>query len=237
MSHNAIAKIVGCSDHTVKSVYDALVSTSQIAKSETRKGADGREINVAKIGRNRQRRIRWRTRPPHRNPIRFLMTNPRSPRTRTEEAPPKQFPRSHWLRQWHTTIGPLVRLVNKIAEEVRQKHGKHHRAVKEHLNHATEEMTEWLEEEGYGKCPNCLGTKWAEDDEGLWCAKCHHPHGEPAGDVDKDRIRIQRQKTVKTAEALMRAFDDLNYLKPSSEHKPVIDVCRSLVKTAKEWTA
>lgn len=87
----------------------------------------------------------------------------------------------------------------------------------------------------YGKCPNCAGVKWDEDEEGVSCAKCYHPWGEPAGDVDEDRIKTQRSKTVKTAEALMRAFDDLNHLCPNAKHDGAIKSCKLLLRTAKEW--
>lgn len=87
----------------------------------------------------------------------------------------------------------------------------------------------------YGKCPNCGGKKWEEDEDGVSCSKCHHPHGEPAGDVDEDRINTQRQKTVKTAEALTRAFDDLQAMKSNSEYEEIIKLCKSLVKKAREW--
>jgi len=87
----------------------------------------------------------------------------------------------------------------------------------------------------YGKCPNCAGTSWDEDEDGVSCSKCHHPHGEPAGDVDKDRLTVQRSKTVKTAEALMRAFDDLQTMKAKECHGDTIETCKGLVKTAKGW--
>ncbi len=87
----------------------------------------------------------------------------------------------------------------------------------------------------YGKCPNCAGTKWAEDQDGFSCVKCHHPHGEPAGDVDEDRIKTQRQKTVKTVEALLRAFDDLQTMRARPEHSEAIQTCKGLLKTAKNW--
>jgi len=89
--------------------------------------------------------------------------------------------------------------------------------------------------EDYGKCPNCAGTSWKEDEDGVYCAKCQHPHGEPAGDVDKERITTQRQKTVKTAEALIREIDDLHLLCPSSEHDGAIEVCKALLKLVKGW--
>ena len=58
--------------------------------------------------------------------------------------PPKQFPRSHWFKQWEKAIGPLVRLVDKIAAGVREKHDPHHEGIQEKLNAATEEMMEWM---------------------------------------------------------------------------------------------
>ncbi len=87
----------------------------------------------------------------------------------------------------------------------------------------------------YGKCPNCLGTKWKEDDDGMVCAKCLHPHGEPVGDVDDKQLATQRAKTIKTGEALMRAFDDLQTMKAKSHHEATIDDCKALIKIAKEW--
>lgn len=85
------------------------------------------------------------------------------------------------------------------------------------------------------RCPNCAGTKWMDDDEGSHCAKCHHPYGEPAGEVDDDRISIQRSKTIKTAEALMRAFDDLELLQRNKSHAEAIDGCKRLLAIARAW--
>jgi len=88
---------------------------------------------------------------------------------------------------------------------------------------------------GRGKCPVCAGAKWTEGKDDVTCQKCGHPHGEPAGDVDDDRLKTQRQKTVKTAEALMRAFDDLQCMKARKEHAKVIVDCKGLLKIAKGW--
>lgn len=87
----------------------------------------------------------------------------------------------------------------------------------------------------YGKCPVCAGTKWKTDDDGTWCKKCNHPHGEPAGDADEDRMTTQRQKTVKTGEAFMRAFDDLQVMKSKPKHKATILTIKGLIRIAKEW--
>jgi hypothetical protein len=47
-------------------------------------------------------------------------------------------------KEWDRAIGPLVRLVDRIAGQVNGKQNKHHKCVQEHLNYATEEMMEWL---------------------------------------------------------------------------------------------
>ena len=86
------------------------------------------------------------------------------------------------------------------------------------------------------KCPNCAGVKWKEDEDGKFCSKCNHPYGEPAGDVDDKRIGDMRSKTIKTTEALLRAFDYLHHLKPkSAEHKEAVAGCKALLKTARAW--
>ena len=86
-----------------------------------------------------------------------------------------------------------------------------------------------------GRCPNCAGTKWTEDEDGAFCKKCNHPWGEPTGGVDEQRIADQRSKTIKTAEALLRAFDDLHHLLPKPEHGDAEKTCKRLVKVARAW--
>jgi hypothetical protein len=87
----------------------------------------------------------------------------------------------------------------------------------------------------YGKCPNCAGTKWVTDDFGVTCARCSQPHGEARGDADEDRVDIQRSKTIKTCEALMRAFDDLNMLLAKPDHPDAIAQCKLLLTIARNW--
>lgn len=87
----------------------------------------------------------------------------------------------------------------------------------------------------YGKCPACTSTKWKDDDGNVVCAKCGHAHGEPAGDVDDKRVSVQRSKTIKTVEALMRAFDDLNLMLPKPQHGAAIERCKSLLTWARDW--
>ena len=58
--------------------------------------------------------------------------------------PPKQFDRSYWLKQWEQSIGPLLRVVDKIAAGVGESGCESQKVVHDHLNVATEEMTEWM---------------------------------------------------------------------------------------------
>jgi hypothetical protein len=92
---------------------------------------------------------------------------------------------------------------------------------------------------GTGTCPCCAGKKWSQDEFGFTCAKCHHPWGEPADrqpEEQQDRPGELRAKTIKTVEALMRCLDDLNIIIPKAgSHKQSIDLCKSILKTAKSW--
>lgn len=87
----------------------------------------------------------------------------------------------------------------------------------------------------YGRCPACAGAKWTTGEDGVSCARCGHPYGEPAGEPDGDSLTTQRQKTVKTGESLMRAFDDLNVMLAKPEHAEAIRSCKALINTAKGW--
>jgi len=87
----------------------------------------------------------------------------------------------------------------------------------------------------YGKCPSCAGTKWDQDEAGVFCVKCHQPHGEPAGDVDDEHVATVRRKTIKTIEALERCFDDLDTMLSNPEHAKALTMCRELRVIAREW--
>ena len=58
--------------------------------------------------------------------------------------PPKQYPRSHWFKQWEQSIGPIVRLVDKIADAFKESGTVHHDAVQAKLNDATKQMMKWM---------------------------------------------------------------------------------------------
>jgi hypothetical protein len=91
-----------------------------------------------------------------------------------------------------------------------------------------------------GKCPNCGGTKWArllinnEAVEDWACAKCHHPHGEPAGDVNGEatgsQVRADQDATegpVATiqvfADGWVQAFDRFWKLVPGALKRVIRD--------------
>lgn len=62
--------------------------------------------------------------------------------------------------------------------------------------------------------------------------------GKPGGAGQRtpaEEFKIQKAKTIKTAEALMRAIGDLNDLRKSPEHKPAYDGCVALIKRVKNW--
>ena len=59
----------------------------------------------------------------------------------------------------------------------------------------------------YGKCPNCAGTEWDEDDDGVCCSKCYHPWGEPVGDVDS-KTRKGRKRDVWEAQQVIKTWMD-----------------------------
>ena len=86
------------------------------------------------------------------------------------------------------------------------------------------------------QCPNCAANKWEIDDDGyISCKKCCHPYGEPAGDVDDDRVTKQRALTIKHLEATMRAFDDLNLLCSHVEHKGIMAQLKAMWRKTKDW--
>ena len=60
------------------------------------------------------------------------------------QSPVKKYDRSFWYTQWDQAIGPVVRLVDNIAENVHESNGTHHKCVQDYLELATGEMMEWV---------------------------------------------------------------------------------------------
>jgi len=80
-------------------------------------------------------------------------------------------------------------------------------------------------------CPNCGSENYNADEDGLFCDDCKEPVSQKDG-----AAKTQRQKTIKTCEALQRAFDDLQELSPNpTEHKKAETGTKALLKIAKAW--
>ncbi len=58
--------------------------------------------------------------------------------------PPKVLDKKAYYKQWDHAIGPLMRVLDKIANGVGEKHGPSHKAILGHLDICTEEMQEWM---------------------------------------------------------------------------------------------
>lgn len=68
----------------------------------------------------------------------------KAPAAPKKKKPPKQLDRPAYYEQWEKAIGPLVRLVDKIASSVGESKSESHKTVQEHLAIATDEMMEWM---------------------------------------------------------------------------------------------
>ena len=58
--------------------------------------------------------------------------------------PPKKFDKAAYFKQWEQAIGPVVRLVDKIADGVGEKGSEDHVCVQEALEHASRNMAAWM---------------------------------------------------------------------------------------------
>ena len=67
-----------------------------------------------------------------------------SPPAKPNGTPPRQLDRPAYYKQWDQMIGPIVRLVDKIALGVGETGCHDHKLVQDRLNLATETMMEWM---------------------------------------------------------------------------------------------
>jgi hypothetical protein len=77
----------------------------------------------------------------------FETPQPPKGRQRAAQEPKRQLDRSAWYKQFDSKVSPLVKLVDKIAREIGEMHGKHHRAVKAAMEKMGDEMASWMEVE------------------------------------------------------------------------------------------
>ena len=83
-------------------------------------------------------------RPPKEKPAKVPWDSGEEPRT-GKSVPEKHFDRSYWWKQWDSTIAPLVRLLNRIGDDVGECNCKHHLMAREALRNATNEIMAWME--------------------------------------------------------------------------------------------
>ena len=131
---------------------------------------------------------------------------------------------------------PTVKQVEQVVRERLSASGEDDESERMPEEPSSRPLRKGEEKPDYGKCPSCAGTKWKQTDDGVVCAKCQQPHGESVGDPDEGRIKTQCSKTIKTAEALMRAIDDLHLMRPRPhEHAETIATCKIILKTVRGW--
>jgi uncharacterized ParB-like nuclease family protein len=58
--------------------------------------------------------------------------------------PPKKFDRPACFKKWEQAIGPVVRMVSKIASDVGESNCPSHEAISDHLEECTTEMAKWM---------------------------------------------------------------------------------------------
>jgi hypothetical protein len=68
----------------------------------------------------------------------------RAAQGRESGPPPRKLDRGAYYQQWDNAIAPVVKLVDKIAEGLGERHDPHQVAIQDRLNEATEEMMEWM---------------------------------------------------------------------------------------------
>jgi hypothetical protein len=61
-----------------------------------------------------------------------------------KKKPPKKLDKKAYYKQWDKAIGPVMRVLDKIANGVGEKDGPSHKAILGQLEAATDEMAEWM---------------------------------------------------------------------------------------------
>jgi len=68
----------------------------------------------------------------------------KSPAKKPKPKPPKKLDKKAYFKQYMQTLGPLSRLVDKIANDVGEKHGPSHTVIVGQLAACTEKMQKWM---------------------------------------------------------------------------------------------
>jgi ParB-like chromosome segregation protein Spo0J len=120
---------VGWSGRTAKAASDVVSEIDKAEESgDTERAEDLRETLNTKSVRAAKKKV-----------------SPKNPKRAKKKSVEKLYDRSYWFKQWEQSIGPLCRLVDKIAENVGDADSELHTLVQDHLNDATDAMAEWME--------------------------------------------------------------------------------------------
>lgn len=147
-----IAKKTGVSERTVRrdgARVEALKQCEESLRKGVNSGAikmtDAEVKTVSKLPPDDQAAVATELRMGRASNVNTAMKSAgvKAPKPKRKQ-PPKQLDRQAYFKQWDNAIGPLVRLVDKIANGVGESKSKHHNAVQKLLNDATETMMEWM---------------------------------------------------------------------------------------------
>jgi len=172
MSDRQIAEHVGVSNDMVSRHRKAMEEGGALSENDSRTGKDGRTINTAKIGKSKRTVER---------DVALAANIPEDVQETIADTPIAN------------NKSELAKLASLPEDEQRD-------AAEQIAAGEVESVDDSYEDEeatDLGKCPNCNGTKWEEDEDGFSCKKCHHPWGEPAGDVDEKHVKNQRTSAVR----------------------------------------
>jgi hypothetical protein len=145
-----VAEKAGVSPKTVKrdgARVETVAKLTKAAQGVAEKATDAEVKSLAKLDSGTQDQVARAVRTGQAKTVKEAMKGFKAPEpTKPPKAskPPKKYDRSFWYKQWNTSIGPLCRLVDKIAADLGESKCDSQKTVQDHLNVATEEMMDWL---------------------------------------------------------------------------------------------
>lgn len=131
-----IAALEKCSTAIQKGINSGKIQASDEQIKALSKATPEKQVAVAKAARLGM-------------PLEAAMTEqkvakPKPKQKPKPKTPPKKLDKKALFKQWDQAIGPVVRLVNKIANDAGEKECASHKAIKDKLEDCTETMAEWM---------------------------------------------------------------------------------------------
>jgi hypothetical protein len=154
---NAAEKIggkAGVSPRTIKrdgqrveALGKCVPAIQKVVAAETLKVSDADLKMIAKLSKADQQTVATAIRKGRANSVRAAMKldGIKAPAAKSSKPkPPKKLDKKAYYKQWDQAIGPVVRLVDKIANGVGEKDSEYHANVQSHLDKATMEIVSWM---------------------------------------------------------------------------------------------